>query len=183
MGSMINMCMFKCANEDIKAAKAKDPAAESSLFIYFFYPGVIALRRHRRAHKLWKKGFKKWARYISYRTRKITGIDIHPGATIGKGVFIDHGMGVVIGETAVVGDDCLIYQGVTLGASTFAKVDRHPKIGNNVTIFAGASVIGNIKIGDNSVIYAHSLVTRDAPPNSVLKGIPAHKTIKTEVMD
>lgn len=175
--------MFKCTNEDIQAVKAKDPAAESSFFIYFFYPGVIALRRHRRAHKLWLKGFKKWARYISYRTRQKTGIDIHPGAQIGKGVFIDHGMGVVIGETTVIGDNCLIYQGVTLGASTFEKVDRHPKIGNNVTIFAGASIIGNIKIGDNSVVYAHSLVTRDAPPNSVLKGIPAHKTIKTEVMD
>ena len=175
--------MFQCSKEDLKAAKAKDPAAECCLFMYFFYPGVIALRRHRRAHKLWQKGLKKWARYISYRTRRITGIDIHPGARIGKGVFIDHGMGVVIGETAVVGDNCLIYHNVTLGAATFEKVDRHPKIGNNVTIFTGASVIGNVKIGDNSIIYAHSLVTRDAPPNSVLKGIPAHKTIKTEVMD
>lgn len=169
--------MFIWNNKDIEAAKVKDPAAESSLFIYFFYPGVIALRRHRRAHKLWKKGLRKWARYMSYRTRRKTGIDIHPGAIIGEGVFIDHGMGVVIGETAVVGDGCLLYQGVTLGAATFEKVDRHPKIGKNVTIYANASVIGNVKIGDNSVIYAHSLVTKDAPANSILKGVPAHKYI------
>jgi len=170
--------MFKCAKEDLAAAKAKDPAADCCLFMYFFYPGVIALRRHRRAHKAWKRGFKKWARYLSYRTRRITGIDIHPGAKIGKGVFIDHGMGVVIGETSVVGDYCLIYHGVTLGANTFEKVDRHPKIGNNVTIYTGASIIGPIHIGDNSVIYAHSLVIRDAPANSTLMGAPAHKTNK-----
>lgn len=169
--------MFIWHNQDIDAVRRKDPAAnESRLFIYYYYPGVIALRRHRRAHKLWKKGFKTWSRIISYRTRRMTGIDIHPGATIGKGVFIDHGMGVVIGETAIVGDNCVLYQGVTLGASTFERIDRHPKIGNNVIIYAGASVIGNVHIGHNSVIYAHSLVTKDAPANSILKGIPAHKT-------
>jgi serine O-acetyltransferase len=169
--------MFIWKNKDIDAVIAKDPAAEKSrFFIYFFYPGVIALRRHRRAHKLWNKGFKKWARYISYRTRRITGIDIHPGAKIGDGVFIDHGMGVVIGETAVIGNNCVIYQGVTLGASTFEKVDRHPKIGNNVIIYANASIIGNIHIGDNTIINAHSLVTRDVPPNTIVRSSRSFKS-------
>ena len=165
---------FKCTRGDVAAAQKFDPAAPCKLMIFFTYPGVIALRRHRRAHKLYKKGFKNLARWISYRTRRITGIDIHPAAQIGRCVFIDHGMGLVIGETAVVGDRCVLYHGVTLGANTFEKIDRHPKLGEGVIVYAGAKVIGPIHIGDNSVIGANSVVLKDAPANSRLKGIPAH---------
>ena len=167
--------MFKCTIEDVRAAKLYDPAAPSCLMIYLTYPGVIALRRHRRAHKLYNKGFKNLARWISYRTRRITGIDIHPGAKIGKRVFIDHGMGTVIGETAVIGDDCILYHGVTLGSNTFEKVDRHPKLGNHVIVYAHATIIGPVYIGDHSIIAAKTLVLKDAPPYSKLKGIPAHR--------
>ncbi|MDI6452622.1 serine O-acetyltransferase EpsC [Peloplasma aerotolerans] len=167
--------MFKCTQEDVRAAKKFDPAAPCCLMIFLAYPGVIALRRHRFAHKLYNKGFKNLARWISYKTRKKTGIDIHPAAKIGHGVFIDHGMGVVIGETAVVGDHCVLYHGVTLGANTFDKVDRHPKLGNNVIVYANATIIGPIKIGDNSIIAANAVVVKDAPPFSKLKGIPAHR--------
>jgi len=143
--------------------------------IYFTYPGVIALRRYRRAHKLYNKGFHNLARWMAYRTRKITGIDIHPAAKIGHGVFIDHGMGLVTGETAVVGDNCVLYHGVTLGANTFEKVDRHPKLGNNVIVYAGAKIIGPVKIGDHTVIAANAVVVKDAPPYSKLIGVPAHR--------
>lgn len=167
---------FTCTVADVRSAKKFDPAAPNCMMIYFTYPGVIALRRHRRAHKLWNKGFQNLARFISYRTRRITGIDIHPGAKIGKGVFIDHGMGLVIGETAVIGDYCVLYHGVTLGANTFDKVDRHPKLGNHVIVFAGAKIIGPIHIGDHSIIAANAVVVKDAPENSKLIGIPAHRS-------
>lgn len=167
--------MMKCTIEDVRSVKKFDPAAPSCLMIYLTYPGVIALRRHRRAHKLWLKGFKNLARLISARTRRITGIDIHPAAQIGHGVFIDHGSGTVIGETAVIGDNCVLYHGVTLGANTFEKVDRHPKLGNNVIVYANATLLGPIKIGDNSVIAAGAVVVKDAPANSKLIGVPAHR--------
>lgn len=167
--------MFKCSLEDVRAAKKFDPAAPSCLMIYLTYPGVIALRRHRFAHKLFIKGFKNLARYHAYRTRKKTGIDIHPGAKIGHGVFIDHGMGLVIGETAVIGDNCVLYHGVTLGANTFEKVDRHPKLGNHVIVYANATLIGPIHIGDHSIVAANAVVVKDAPPYSKLIGVPAHR--------
>ena len=167
--------IFKCTVEDVRAAKKFDPAAPGCIMIYFTYPGVIALRRYRRAHKLYNKGFHNLARWMSYRTRKITGIDIHPAAKIGHGVFIDHGMGLVIGETAVVGDNCVLYHGVTLGANTFEKVDRHPKLGNNVIVYAGAKIIGPVKIGEYTVIAANAVVVKDAPPYSKLIGVPAHR--------
>ncbi|MDY0294770.1 MAG: serine O-acetyltransferase EpsC [Acholeplasmataceae bacterium] len=167
--------MMKCTVEDVRAVKQFDPAASNCFMIYFTYPGVIALRRHRRAHKLWNKGFKNLARYISYRTRRITGIDIHPAAKIGHGVFIDHGMGTVIGETAVIGDNCILYHGVTLGANTFEKVDRHPKLGNHVIVYANATLIGPIHIGEHSIVAAGAVVVKDAPPYSKLIGIPAHR--------
>jgi len=166
---------MKCTVEDVRAVKKFDPAASNCFMIYFTYPGVIALRRHRRAHKLWNKGFLNLARIISYRTRRITGIDIHPAAQIGHGVFIDHGMGTVIGETAVIGDNCVLYHGVTLGANTFEKVDRHPKLGNNVIVYANATLIGPIHIGDHSIVAAGAVVVKDAPPYSKLIGIPAHR--------
>jgi serine O-acetyltransferase len=167
--------IFKCTVEDVRAAKRFDPAAPGCIMIYFTYPGLIALRRYRRAHKLYNKGFHNLARWMAYRTRKITGIDIHPAAKIGHGVFIDHGMGLVIGETAVVGDNCVLYHGVTLGANTFEKVDRHPKLGNNVIVYAGAKIIGPVKIGDHTVIAANAVVVKDAPPYSKLIGVPAHR--------
>jgi serine O-acetyltransferase len=171
--------LFRCTIEDVRTAKKFDPAAPSCLMIYLTYPGVIALRRHRREHKLYNKGFKNLSRWLSYRTRKKTGIDIHPAAKIGKGVFIDHGMGLVIGETAVVGDYCILYHGVTLGANTFEKVDRHPKLGNHVIVYAGAKLIGNIHIGDHSVIAANAVVVKDAPAHSKLIGVPAHRNISS----
>lgn len=167
---------FKCTKEDVLAAKRYDPAAPCCLMIWLTYPGVKALRRHRRAHKHWLKGRKNIARFISYKTRKKTGIDIHPGATIGHGVFIDHGMGLVIGETAVIGDRCVLYHGVTLGGNTFEKIDRHPKLGNDVIVYARATIIGPVHIGDNSIVAASALVTKDAPKNSLLKGLPAVRT-------
>lgn len=167
--------MMKCTIEDVRSVKKFDPAAPSCLMIYLTYPGVIALRRHRRAHKLWLKGYKNLSRLISARTRRITGIDIHSAAQIGHGVFIDHGSGTVIGETSVIGDNCVLYHGVTLGANTFEKVDRHPKLGNNVIVFANATILGPIKIGDHSIVAAGAVVVKDAPANSKLIGVPAHR--------
>ncbi len=166
----------ECVIKDVRAAKLYDPAAPCCFMVYFTYPGVIALRRHRRAHKQWLKGRFNYARWISYRTRKKTGIDIHPAAKIGTGVFIDHGMGTVIGETAEIGDGCVLYHGVTLGANTFEKVDRHPKIGSGSMIYAGATLIGPIHIGEHSIIAAGAVVVKDAPANSLLKGVPAVRT-------
>ena len=174
------MRMFKYIKEDIAAAKKYDPAAPNSFMLFIAYPGLIALRRHRFAHKLYEKGFKNLARWLSYRTRKMTGIDIHPGAQIGRRVFIDHGMGIVIGETTVIGNDVIIYHGVTLGASTFSKVDRHPKIGNNVILYANATVAGNISIGDNSIVATGSVVLKSMPENSFIKGMPATSTPRKE---
>ncbi|MFA6800665.1 MAG: serine O-acetyltransferase EpsC [Acholeplasmataceae bacterium] len=171
------MKKIECTLKDVRTAKLYDPAAPCCFMIHFTYPGVIALRRHRRAHKLWLKGRKNLARFISYKTRKKTGIDIHPGATIGQGVFIDHGMGTVIGETAVIGNGCVLYHGVTLGANTFEKVDRHPKLGDGCIVFAGATLLGPIHIGEGSVIAAGAVVVKDAPPHSKLKGIPAHHNL------
>lgn len=168
--------MMKCTIEDVRAVKQFDPAAPSCVMIYLTYPGVIALRRHRRAHRLWVNGYKNIARWISYRTRKITGIDIHPAAQIGHGVFIDHGMGTVIGETAVIGDHCVLYHGVTLGANTFEKIDRHPKLGQHVIVYANATLLGPIHIGDHSVVAAGAVVVKDAPPYSKLIGVPAHRS-------
>lgn len=158
--------------EDILAVKRNDPVAPSSFMISLTYPGVIALRRHRKAHKCWNKGHKNLARYIAYKTRKKTGIDIHPAAHIGRGVFIDHGMGIVIGETATIGDYSIIYHGVTLGADTTKHIDRHPKVGANCIIYPGSILVGPITIGDNSIIGAGSVVLTSAPANSLLVGSP-----------
>ena len=158
--------------EDIQTIKEKDPAADSLLEVIFLYPGLHALIAHRIAHKLkyWKIPF--IPRWISCWTRIFTGIEIHPGATIGRRFFIDHGMGVVIGETTIIGDDVLIYQGVTLGGTGKDTGKRHPTIGNFVTIGAGAKVLGNITIGENSRIGAGSVVVDDVPEHSTVVGIP-----------
>lgn len=166
--------MFDRIKEDIKAVKDRDPAARSSLEIFFLYPGVKAIRMYRRAHKHYLKGHFFRARLISQRAARKTGIEIHPGATIGRRLVIDHGTGTVIGETAEIGDDCLLYQGVTLGGTGKDVGKRHPTIGNNVMISAGAKVLGPFKIGDNSRVAAGAVVLEEVPPNSTVVGVPAH---------
>ncbi len=165
--------MFKRIREDIKAVKERDPAAKSSLEIFFLYPGVKAVRMHRRAHFFYKHGFNFIARWISQNCVRKTGIEIHPGAKIGRRLVIDHGTGIVIGETTEIGDDVLIYQGVTLGGTGKDTGKRHPTIGNNVMISAGAKVLGPFKVGDNSRIAAGAVVLEEVPPDCTVVGIPA----------
>ena len=165
--------MFKDLRETIEAYKARDPAARSTLEILLLYPGVRAVARHRAAHWCYEHGHKFLARYISQRTRHMTGIEIHPAARIGKRLVIDHGMGIVIGETAEIGDDCLIYQGVTLGGTGKDTGKRHPTIGNNVLIGCGAKVLGPFKVGDNSRVAANAVVLSEIPPDSTAVGSPA----------
>ncbi len=165
--------MFKQLREDVKAVMDRDPAATSFLEVWLLYPGVKAIRRHRRAHFFYKHNMHFIARMISQKTLRKTGIEIHPGATIGRRLVIDHGTGIVIGETAEIGDDVLIYQGVTLGGTGKDIGKRHPTIGNNVMISAGAKVLGPFKIGDNSRIAAGAVVLHEVPPNSTVVGVPA----------
>ena len=165
--------MFDRIREDIKAVKDRDPAARSSLEILLLYPGVKAIRMYRRANWFYRHNMKFIARYISQHCARITGIEIHPGATIGRRLVIDHGHGIVIGETTEIGDDVLIYQGVTLGGTGKETGKRHPTIGNNVMISSGAKVLGPFKVGDNSRIAAGAVVLDEVPPNSTVVGIPA----------
>jgi serine O-acetyltransferase len=162
--------------EEIRAAQKKDPAARNFLEVLLLYQGLHALISHRIAHFFYKARFFFLARLISQISRHITGIEIHPGAQIGKRFFIDHGIGVVIGETAIIGDNVLLYQGITLGGTGLEKGKRHPTIGNNVVIGAGAKVLGNITIGDNSYIGANAVVVKDVPPNSTVVGVPGRIT-------
>lgn len=160
--------------EQAKYIYEMDPACKSVLEAFFLYPALSALSSHRLAHKLYKKGHLTLARWISQRARRKTGIEIHPGAEIGKFLFIDHGMGVVIGETAVIGDYCTIYHGVTLGGTGKEKdVKRHPTVGDHVIIGAGAKILGPITIGNNSKIGAGAVVLKDVPENSTAIGVPA----------
>ncbi len=164
--------MFKHLKEDVSACRQKDPAAHSTLEILLTYPGVKALFYYRIAHKLYVKGWCVLARLLSQRARHVTGIEIHPGAKIGSGLFIDHGSGVVIGETAEIGDNVVIYQGVTLGGTGKQTGKRHPTIGNNVMISAGAKILGPVKIGDNVKVGAGSVVLKDVPAECTIVGIP-----------
>lgn len=161
--------------EDLEAAMKSDPAARSKLEVALLYPGVHAIWSHRLAHKIWTTfpALKPFARGISQVSRFFTGIEIHPGAVIGHRFFIDHGMGVVIGETAEVGDDVLMYHQVTLGGRSLHSVKRHPTIGNRVLIGAGAKVIGAITVGDDAKIGANALVVKDVEPGTVIVGIPS----------
>ena len=165
--------MFDRLKEDIQAVKDRDPAATSTLQILLLYPGLKAIRMHRRANWLWRHNHKFWARYISQRAVRKTGIEIHPAAKIGRRFFIDHGTGVVIGETAEIGDDVTLYQGVTLGGTGKDIGKRHPTIGNGVLIGAGAKVLGPFKVGDNSNIAAGAVVLEEIPPGSTAVGVPA----------
>lgn len=165
--------MFTRLREDIASIRERDPAARSAWEVLTCYPGLHAIVLHRVAHVCWQAGRRWLARAISQFARFLTGIEIHPGATIGRRVFIDHGMGVVIGETAIVGDDVMLYHDVTLGGRSLAKVKRHPTVGDRVTIGSGARVLGDVTIGDDSQVGANSVVTRDVPAGAVAVGIPA----------
>lgn len=165
--------MFKRIFEDVNAVRERDPAARGFWEVFLLYPGVKAIRMHRRAHFYYKHNLKFLARWVSQRAVRKTGIEIHPGATIGRRLVIDHGVGIVIGETTEIGDDVLIYQGVTLGGTGKDVGKRHPTIGNNVMISAGAKVLGPFKIGDNSRVAAGAVVLNEVPPNSTVVGVPA----------
>ncbi|MEL1135403.1 serine O-acetyltransferase [Desulfitobacterium sp. THU1] len=170
--------MFRQVKRDIQVIKERDPAAKSIVEIIFCYPGLHALIAHRLAHYLYKKKMVLLPRLISQTSRLFTGIEIHPGAKIGQGLFIDHGMGVVIGETAEVGDNVTIYQGVTLGGTGKEKGKRHPTIGNNVFIGSGAKILGSVKIGDNVKIGAGSVVTKPVPGNTTVVGVPGKVVVQ-----
>lgn len=170
--------MFKNIRSDINAVFERDPAAKSSLEVILCYAGVHALFWHRVAHKLYKRKFYILARVISQASRFFTGIEIHPGATIGRGVFIDHGMGVVIGETSEIGDNVTLYQGVTLGGTGKEKGKRHPTVKEGALIATGAKVLGSITIGENAKIGAGSVVLRDVPADSTVVGIPGRVVVR-----
>lgn len=167
------MNIFKIIKEDFSTVKTRDPALNSSIELFFNYPGLFAIVNYRVAHKLHNLGFKIFARMIMGFVQFVANIDIHPAAIIGRRVFIDHGIGVVIGETAILKDDITIYQGVTLGGVSLEKVKRHPTIESGVVIGGGAKVLGNITIGANAKIGANSVVIKDIPPDSTAIGIPA----------
>jgi serine O-acetyltransferase len=170
--------MFDALRRDIRTVFERDPASRSRLEALLCYPGVHALAFHRIGNRLWRRGWFGSARFVSHISRFLTGIEIHPAARLGPGLFIDHGMGVVIGETAEVGKNVTLYQGVSLAGTSLKREKRHPTLGDNVVVGAGAKVIGAIYIGDNSRIGAGSVVVRDVPPNSVVVGVPGRVTYK-----
>ncbi|PYN50617.1 MAG: serine O-acetyltransferase, partial [Candidatus Rokuibacteriota bacterium] len=170
--------MFGKIRRDIQAVRERDPAARSTFEVLLCYPGVHALALHRVAHAIWRRGWTITARFLSHIARFLTGIEIHPAARLGPGLFIDHGMGVVIGETAEVGENVTLLQGVTLGGTSLKREKRHPTLGNNVVVGAGAKIIGAFKIGDGSRIGAGSVVVREVPTNSVVVGVPGRVTYR-----
>ena len=165
--------MFSRLREDIRCVFERDPAARSTWEVLTCYPGLHALAFHRLSHALWQVGFRWLGRFVSHVSRALTGIEIHPGATIGHRVFIDHGMGVVIGETAVIGDECTLYHGVTLGGTSWTKGKRHPTLERGVVIGAGAKVLGPITLGEGVKVGSNSVVVRDVPAGATAVGIPA----------
>lgn len=167
-------------SEDIEAIKSRDPAARSTLEIVLVYPGFHALQLHKVASSLHHNGLKLLGRVVSHASRLLTGIEIHPAATIGKRLFIDHGMGVVIGETSIIGDDCTIYQGVTLGGTGKQRGKRHPTLGNKVVVGVGAKVLGDVTIGDHARIGGGAVVLRDVPAHTTAVGIPARSVAWTD---
>ena len=165
---------------DIQSIYERDPAARSTLEILLCYPGLHAIWGYRISHWLWEHNMKLLARFVSQLFRSLSGIEIHPGARIGKRFFIDHGMGVVIGETAEVGDCVTLYHGVTLGGTSLNKGKRHPTLGNNVVVGAGAKILGAIEIGDGSRIGANAVVVKPVPPNSVVVGVPGQVVVRSQ---
>ena len=170
--------MFKHFKEDIQTIKDRDPAARSYLEVFLCYPGLYAILNHRTAHWFYKHKMFLIARIISQISRFFTGVEIHPGAVIGRRLFIDHGMGVVIGETSEIGDDVTLYQGVTLGGTGKDTGKRHPTIGNNVTIGSGAKILGPISVGHNVKVGACAVVVRCIAPNSTAVGVPSHSVVR-----
>ena len=168
------MSVLRSIKRDIEATQERDPAATSALEVVLAYPGFHARQLHRLAHFLHQRRLRVPARVISHLSRTLTGIEIHPGAEIGDGFFIDHGMGVVIGETAQIGDNCHLYQGVTLGGTSTKRTKRHPSLGNNVVVGAGAKLIGAIDVGNNVRIGAGSVVVSNVPENATVVGVPGH---------
>ena len=168
------MGLLQSIRNDIQAAKERDPAATSTLEVIFTYPGFHARQLHRLAHTLHTLGLRLPARLISHLGRALTGIEIHPRAQIGEKFFIDHGMGVVIGETTVIGNNCHLYQGVTLGGTSTQRAKRHPTLGDGVVVGAGAKIIGAVNIGDDAKIGAGSVVVTNVPPNATVVGVPGH---------
>ncbi|MEU0494529.1 serine O-acetyltransferase EpsC [Mycobacterium sp. NPDC006124] len=175
------MSLLSTLREDLRNARAHDPAARGDLENALVYSGLHAIWSHRLGHRMWANPrLRGPARVLMQLTRFLTGIEIHPGATIGRRFFIDHGMGVVIGETTEIGDDVMVYHGVTLGGRTLQQVKRHPTIGHRVTIGAGAKILGPLTVGDDSAIGANAVVTRDVPAGSIATGIPAVVRVRTE---
>jgi len=172
--------MFNQLKEDINIVFDRDPAARSMFEVVTTYPGFHAILLHRMNHYLWRANVKFMARFLSYFSRWLTGIEIHPGAVIGKRFFIDHGMGIVIGETAVIGDDCTLYHGVTLGGTSWKKGKRHPSLGNGVVVGAGAKVLGPIDIGDEARIGSNAVVIRTVPAGATVIGIPG-RIVNTDI--
>ena len=179
--------MFRTLKSDLNAVLERDPAARNRAEVFFLYSGFKAVRSHRKANGFYRHNLKFIARWISQRSRHKTGIEIHPGATIGKGLFIDHGMGVVIGETTVIGDNCTIYQNVTLGGTGKDTGKRHPTLGNNVLVGSGAKVLGPFTVGDNARIAAGAVVLSEVPANATAVGVPARVVkvngIRSETLD
>lgn len=170
--------IFNRLKEDIDTILAHDPAARSRLEVLLVYPGVHAIMAYRLSHRLWKTNLRLLARILSHLAKIMTGVEIHPGATIGKRVFIDHATGVVIGETAEIGDDVTLYQGVTLGGTSLTKGKRHPILGNGVIVGSGAQVLGPISVGDNARIGANAVVLSDVPADTTVVGIPARQVVE-----
>lgn len=175
--------MFETFKEEIQVVFERDPAARSVLETVFTCPGFQAILMHRLNHWLWNKGFYLLARMSAHLARFLTGIEIHPGAKIGRRFFIDHGMGIVIGETSEIGDDCSIYHGVTLGGTTWQKGKRHPTLENNVVIGAGAKILGPVTIGTGSRIGCNAVVVKDVPMGATVVGVPGHVVVKREDRD
>jgi serine O-acetyltransferase len=170
--------VFEAIRDDIRVVLERDPAARSTLEVLLCYPGVHALALHRLGHRLWRAGWPTLARGVSHLSRFLTGIEIHPAARLGRGLFIDHGMGLVIGETTEVGRNVTLLQGVTLGGTSLKREKRHPTLGDDVVVGTGAAVLGAITIGEGSRIGAGSVVVRDVPPNSVVVGVPGKITYR-----
>jgi serine O-acetyltransferase len=170
---------FRTLRCDVRSVLERDPAARNALEVILLYPGLHALWGHRIAHGLWRRGFRLTGRWLSQLLRNLTGIEIHPGASIGPGFFIDHGMGVVIGETTEIGRDVTLYHGVTLGGTSLQKGKRHPTIGDRVVVGAGAKVLGAIKVGEDSRVGANAVVIKSVPPNTVVVGVPGQNVSRT----
>ena len=176
----VDMTFFQLVREDLTSIYERDPAARSNLELILCYPGLHAIWGHRITHWMWKHHFYLLARWMSHVVRFLTGIEIHPGATIGRRFFIDHGMGVVIGETAEVGADVTLYHGVTLGGTSLLKGKRHPTLGDGVVVGAGAKVLGAITIGEGSRVGANAVVVKSVPPNSIVIGVPGQVVMRSK---